>query len=238
MGNRAVILTKFGEGVSVLKVGKMILQLRQFLPERDYRIYVFTDDYEKIGDGNTKVVQVKPMWASHSRYGWRNCDYWRIAGADMKNPATFMTIDLDMLILDDRFVNGFDYAERFGVAMPTNPRQYVGADAVLGFDPDGGLRGCCATALNTSPIFFNKAKGKKLLEAYVRQYLKKPTRAPAVWWRAIKASGQYPYILSEQWSYCHGEPVKLDNWMGTLKPIMIHGNCPENIALFERMTAE
>jgi hypothetical protein len=208
-----IVLSEFGQsrgnaGDSDLPSDRLEPSLSSFLkhfPEATATIY--TDQPWKSRDRVT-VAQVGPTFDRHSRWGWRENDYWCARGILESRADIVLSIDSDLLIVSPDVRAIIPIVQRWKMAMPTNGRHICWRDAAS--DCDGGriddetlgCGTCHCTALwawETSP-----GPHRKLLESYCEQIQSdaihnRGARGPLSLWRAEWATGITPYTLPREW---------------------------------------
>lgn len=134
---RAIVIAAFGDRRR--EVTRFIKNIRRFV---DYKIIIIQDKQSNIGavepDANVEIEYVERLWpAQQHRSGVRNSNYYKVKRAvDESFKSVYnqydslLLLDDDMFILNEHFVEGFDIAERFGAALPLNPRVYTWANAM------------------------------------------------------------------------------------------------------------
>jgi len=141
----------------------------------------------------------------------------------------------DMRIVHGRWVDGFQLAERFGCAVPINPRIYVkynamGADATDEDMKNLGSSPLYAPACNVSPLFFSRrvSRANEFMEDYIK-CLKVCNRGTLAFWMSSWRTGFTPVYLPEQWCVCEGNAKYIRDYRKRLQgkdipiePIMLH----------------
>ena len=155
------------------------------------------------------IEYVEPVWTKGPRAAIRNCNFWKVDFALRHHYHSLCMLDDDMLIVNKDFVAGFGIAERFGVAIPANPRTFnkynlMGADVRI-----KDWIECCGAklmmpAVNFSPFFVYPHNG--LTTNFLRELqieLKTvPCRGTVAIIKAMWNSRIAPIILPEQWCVC------------------------------------
>ena len=163
-------------------------------------------ELKKLG---VEIHLVEPVWTKGPRAAIRNCNFWKVDFALRHHYHSLCMLDDDMLIVNKDFVAGFGIAERFGVAIPANPRTFnkynlMGADVRI-----KDWIECCGAklmmpAVNFSPFFVYPHNG--LTPNFLRELqieLKTvPCRGTVAIIKAMWNSRIAPIILPEQWCVC------------------------------------
>ena len=106
------------------------------------------------------------------------------------------------------------FAERFGMALPANPRMLVRVDTLIGAYSDRGLDETNGTgyAMNNGVLAFSPRHpgARKALETAAGIIRNNAIRAPLALWRAFWQTGFAPYLLPPQWCVCR-EHVGIGN---------------------------
>lgn len=214
MKRHAFLISAFGNRNE--QVSRLINNIRQYC---DYDIYVITTENSHIrfpqsepSEFKGKVVMeyVDRIWPKGSRReGIRNSNYYKVLYALDFGYNSVCLLDDDMLIVHKGFFEGFELAERFGAAVPINPRIYVGYNA-MGADvtPDD-LIDCMespyyAPACNFSPFFYCNAKtsANLFMKELKNQLRNNVCRGTLAMWKASWQTGFTPILLPEQWCVC------------------------------------
>lgn len=217
--NRGVVIASFGERPYVRQ---LIQSLRRYgLPVR-----LYTDEDRGL-DAETVVLAPKDiLWKGHPRQ-WVRMTNLVLAKAGGDFDVTCCLND-DMRIVHD-FMDGLDLAERFGMAVPLNPRIYVKYNA-MGADGGEFVGPAHAPACNVSPMFAARVHpaGRLLLEAYVAE-LQTTMRGTLALWNASWKTGVTPVYLPETWCVCgdyaehlRDYTIQLNGERVRVPPIMLH----------------
>lgn len=214
MERRAFLIAAFGNRNK--QISRLIDSIRQYC---DYDIYIITTDDSHIQipqfelsefKGKVIIEYVDRIWPRGSqREGIRNSNYYKVLYALDLGYNSVCLIDDDMLIVHKGFLEGFELAERFGAAVPMNPRIYVGYNAMGADTTPDDLIDCMETpyyapACNFSPFFYcnmyTAANGfMKELKDQLRNNVCRGTLAM---WKASWQTGFSPVYLPEQWCVC------------------------------------
>ncbi len=193
----------------------------------DLSVTIYTDQDYTIDDPLVKFVKKEPFYdPNHPRFGWRCNDYYKVLALLESKADIAISLDSDMLITSPEVKTIIPLTEKFGIALPINPRMLVRYDGNIGqdgcktktYDESNGN----GLSTNMSPISFNTSdeRARKLLEEYCNQMKEDPVRGPFAMWRAQWETGINPYILPVQWCVCNQD-------CGIGNEIMLHlGNQP------------
>lgn len=237
MENRAFIIASFGDRQKQLQ--RLIKNIRSFV---DYKIYIIITKDSNLGnlsdlmDVEVEFVERKWKKGSH-RADIRNSNYFKVLKA-IECDTSVCLLDDDMFIVNKHFVDGFSMAERFGAAVPLNPRVYVeynmmGADVQLKDLKELRTMGApfYAPACNFSPFFvYPRIEFAKIFLTHLLNELTfNVCRGTLAIWKASWQSGFTPVYLPEQWCVCAGNAQYIKNYAKLLKgqevkipPMMLH----------------
>jgi len=220
---RGIVLAEFGSRETEIRGVIKNIRTISNLP-----IVIYSDKrYDFLGLDVT-VKLVVPGWVGHRRYFNRNNDYWKVVAA--KEFDEVLIIDDDMRIVNDRWVEGFEIAEKFGVCLPMNPRIYFGLDRQCGDDTSDDLRnktGDCPyhlTGNNMGVIFANTnhLNTRKIFNTYLDFMEKEPCRGPVAMGVAYWRCGRAPYFLPEEWCACGGYTSFKSRSRLRINPMFLH----------------
>ena len=113
-----------------------------------------------------------------------------------------------MFIYSDEIYSILNFAKKFGICIPANPRMLVKIDGIKGADANYSIieDGSCGNgfAYNMSPIVFytKNENARTLLEEYCEIMKENPARGPLNMWRAVWKTGVNPHLLPFQWCVC------------------------------------
>jgi hypothetical protein len=187
------------------RVQPSLASFKQYFPEAFVTLY--TDGSQIAPAGIDIVRRVRPPFAGDDqRYGWRSSDLYKVTGLLESQADIAIAVDCDMFIVSDDVRTLIPLTQRFGVCLPANPRLLVKTDTLIGTDTDGRLDETlgCGFALNSSPIALSRrhTAAREFLEAFRREMVNNPVRAPLALWRASWTCGFAPYLLPFQWCVC------------------------------------
>jgi hypothetical protein len=256
---RAIVIAAFGDRAT--QVERLVHNIRRFV---DYPIHIITTEDSNIGDayffGGIHREYVTRLWPAHQpRSGVRNSNYYKVKWVVTESFKlqdyssiqfdSILLLDDDMLIIDKNFVDGFDMAERFGAALPLNPRIYTWANAfgadVLKKDLDDLWRigvPSHSPAVNFAPFFVspkhNRARNFLItLQSELRDNTCRGTLAVT---KASWQTGFTPLYLPQQWCVCGGEAEYIKQYTQQLRgqqmpipPIMLHLGHEETQRVFK-----
>lgn len=233
--NRAIVTACFGDRREQLQT---LLQSVAKYVDNNIPIHLYTDDEGFLcEDGSVTVHITEAMWRGHPRSGVRASNFVKLKSIqDLSEVDSFCLIDDDMEIVDAGFMEGFDLAERFGVALPMNPRIYTQHMAQSADVPPDIMDMVAhlpqkSTACNFSPFFYRR--GHSSQAAYfmigIREELSKGCRGTLAVWKASWDTKYTPLYLPEQWCVCgdHVEHIRdytiqLKGQTVPIKPICLH----------------
>lgn len=213
---RAFVIAAFGDRQE--QITRLLKNIRTYSP---LPIYILTTKDSNIGEiqympaalkaKDINIEFVERKWAKGTlREGVRNSNYWKIKFAITNIEfESLCLLDDDMYIVNQNYFDGFRIAERFGAALPANPRTYVlynamGADVAFKDIDDICSLPVYAPAVNFSP-FFVSTKHKEatnFLRVLHNELLYRTCRGTLAIWKAMYETGYSPVILPEQWCVC------------------------------------
>lgn len=209
MIKRQIIIACFGDRRKQLE--RIIENIRQYV---DYPVKIITpkDSLIEIPSVLSSTIEVKFVerrWPKGSpREGIRNSNFHKVNEAVTHHQRdSVLMLDDDMLIVNNNFVDGFDIAERFGAAVPLNPRVFVkfnamGAD-VRGEDlMDIADKPQYAPAANFSPFFVYQWGSSGVRDFMINldiQLRHKACRGTLALFKASWQTRFSPVYLPEQW---------------------------------------
>lgn len=183
--------------------------VKTYFPEAKYTVYTdqkdIANDYEDIEIRYINVDKDSPFTTKNSRYGWHCCDYYQIIGLLESSADVVISVDSDLMFVSEQVRTLLPITKKFGMCVPTNRRQLVKVDGIIGCDADyrigedeslGNIVTYDAWWMSFDPkndrgrIFFNEYKS--LMESNHR-------RAPLQMSRAAWNTGIYPYRMAKQW---------------------------------------
>lgn len=214
MIEREFVIAAFGDRRK--QVSRLVKNIRQY---SDLPINILTTDDSNIGNTfKTKDVivhEVKRIWPKGTpRADIRNSNYWKINFAERNYYKSLCMLDDDMYIVNPVFKDGFTMAERFGVALPINPRTFtyfnlMGADVQHDDVIELGQAGAPLffPAVNFSPFFVYPHAPicvSNFLSILKEELACKECRGTIAITKALwKTSPPFmPVILPEQWCVC------------------------------------
>ncbi len=190
-------------------------------------VTIYTDQDYTNDDELLTFVKKEPFYdPGHPRFGWRCNDYYKVLALLESQADIAISLDSDMMIVSPEVRSIIPITEKFGVALPINPRMLVRVDGNIGqdgcktrvYDESNGN----SLSTNMSPISFDTSnqRARSLLEEYCIQMKEDPVRGPLAMWRAQWETGVNPYVLPVQWCVCNQD-------CGIGDEIMLHlGNQP------------
>lgn len=227
----AILLAEFGERES-----QLIGMLKNVRAVTDLPVIIYTDRlYPRLGSCPKVSQKLLPpeqcYWQGHRRYFNRNNDYWKIKAAMMETDYNVvLVLDDDMRIVNDKFVDGFALAEKFGLCLPLNPRTYFGLDREVGDDvspetlEDTKHIPYHMTANNMGTVFLNISNERVggVAGRYVRYMQEYPCRGPVAMAVACWQEGLAPYFLPEEWCLCGGNAAFRYRSSKRILPMLLH----------------
>lgn len=185
------------------------------------------------------IKLVERIWPNDNpRADIRNSNYHKVKFALDNRDKSLCMLDDDMYIINPKFADGFAIAERFGCALPINPRIFnhynmMGAD--VRHEDWEELRNKVPSfipAVNFSPFFVYPHNGHLTENFLLDLELQLRTQACRGTVAIIKAmwSSQFtPVILPEQWCVCGSNAQHIKDYTKVLKgqtinikPVMLH----------------
>lgn len=174
------------------------------------KLTLFTDD-KRMADGyddvEVKVVDEKDFIQSkqHKKWGWNNADYYQIYGLLNSSAEVAISVDSDIMFVNEEVKTIVPIIKKFGVCCPINVRGLVKIDGIHGNDGDYRIgedesRG----NITTYDLWWNgfhtkNSRARKLLEEFARLMKENPKRSPLQYSRAAWNTGIHPYVLPKQW---------------------------------------
>ncbi len=253
--NRAFVIAAFGDRHK--QVARLVKNIRSYV---DYPIHIITTQDSNIGDlriNGLKVydhditIELVPrIWKKGTyREGIRNSNYYKVKFALDHHYDSGLLLDDDMFIVNRDFVDGFAIAERFGVALPMNPRIYTGLNAKGADTTVKDLNDCQDTpyhapACNFSPFFVYPHLGLtcNFLSQLKEELANNVCRGTLAIWKASWKSHITPVYLPEQWCVCGSNAEYIKNYTKVLRgetvnihPMMLHLGHPEVVEVFKDM---
>lgn len=233
---RSFVIAAFGDRRT--QVQRLVKNIRSYV---DYPIHIITTTDSNIGSfeksPGINIKSVPRIWAKGTyREGIRNSNYYKVKFAIDHHYDSLCMLDDDMFIVDKNFVDGFVIAERFGVALPINPRIYVGFNAMGSDSTIKDMEYCSNTAgyapaCNFSPFFVYPHAGLvcNFLHELEYQLRNKVCRGTLAIWKASWKSHITPVYLPEQWCVCGSSAEWIKNYTKILRgqtvnipPMMLH----------------
>ncbi len=217
-----LVMSEFGSsrcnagGAKLRSKNRLNPTLKSFLEIfPDSRVTLYTDQ-QLTAVPRVTVVRVDPPFSNGEvRYGWRAHDYYQARGLLDSTADIAIAMDSDMQIVSDGFAVIVEFAMRFGLALPLNPRLLLQVDGTVGVDSTYNAsvdttRGL-GLAVNLTPIAFDTRHkaARELLDRYCAKILERPGRGAVHLVQASYELGFQPYVLPPQWCIC--SPRDLDS---------------------------
>lgn len=174
----------------------------------DAQVVLYTDQ-ETAALPGVRIVKVRPPFSSeHPRYGWRAHDYYQVHGLLESRADVAIAMDADMKIVSGDFSVIATLAQRFGLAVPMNPRLLARVDGLVGSDSTYRIeadetRGT-TFAYNLTPMAFGTAHAgaRAVLAGYLERLQRNPGRGAVHLSQACFEQGYSPCLLPAQWCVC------------------------------------
>ena len=172
------------------------------------KVTLYTDQPTMREDGVEVVLVTPPFEPSEERYGWRAHDYYQALGLLQSTAEVAIAMDSDMLIVSEGFHVIHQFAQRFGLAVPINPRLLLKIDGSIGVDSRYLAKSDTTLGLgmtyNLTPMAFSSGHffARQLLEKYCDLLLKSPGRGAVHLVKATYELGFQPFVLPPQWCVC------------------------------------
>ena len=237
---RIILIAAFGDRAA--NVERLVNNIRRFV---DYPIRIITTLDSEVGGpyllgGVTKLFVDRQWPVGCYREGVRNSNMFKIREAledcTYRGFESALLLDDDMLIVNKNFVDGFAIAEKFGAALPLNPRTFqlynlMGVDVSDKDYLDLQDTPLMAPAHNFSPMFVSLKDARALswLAATETGLRDRTCRGTLAIWRAMWKTGFTPVNLPMQWCVCGAEAQYIRDYTQRLKgvdlpipPIMLH----------------
>ncbi|PIU41265.1 MAG: hypothetical protein COS99_06370 [Candidatus Omnitrophica bacterium CG07_land_8_20_14_0_80_42_15] len=211
--NYGVVYVVLGEKAAG-ECARSIASVKQYC---DYPVKVLSDH---MFDVDAKVEIFTPIDYALPRWGVKNSDYFRLIALRESSWEVTAYLDNDNLIVSPRFLDGFEIAKHFGMAIPTGAWPFAETEIYKGYDSSEEDKKelanfpMSATAFDCAVIFYS-ARSKGLLDAWIDEAEKRPTRGPVVLLRAMWRTKQYPFCLTPNWRV-------EDPHVGIKDPIIVH----------------
>lgn len=172
------------------------------------QVTLYTDKLLQSYSGVDVVTVQPPFDPGHARYGWRAHDYYQAFGMLSSFADVAIAMDSDMLIVSEGFRVIWQFAERFGFAVPINPRLLHKIDGGIGVDStylsEADSTQGLGTTYNLTPMAFSTqhCAARQLLERYCALLVNSPGRGAVHLVQASFDLGYQPFILPPQWCVC------------------------------------
>jgi len=172
----------------------------------DVEIRMVGEEASKKFDKSYKEGSGKLKWGFHC------CDYYQIKGLLNSEADVAISVDSDLMFVNDDVKTIIPIIEKFGICVPTNVRQLVKVDGIYTRGNDGDYhldedetRGNLLTYdLWWTGFRTNDDRGRKWLEEFCRLMETNPKRGPLQMSRAAWNTGIYPYSMAKQWGVGDG----------------------------------
>jgi hypothetical protein len=198
-----IIMAQFGKRIDVEPT---LSSFKKYFDGAKYTLYTDKVPSDDIGSEFNDVCIIKPPFnKTHSRYGNRCNDLYKVIGLLDSSCDVSIAVDSDMQVCSTDVYSILNLTKKFGACLPANSRNLVGIDNEVGADSipmvedfDNGY------ITNMSPISFSKdhQQARDMLNNYCDRMLKNPQRGPQVMWQAMWDTGFFPCLLPLQWCVC------------------------------------
>ena len=176
------------------------------------KIIVYTDNAklaEVFPDVELRLISIEttPFDLSNRRWGWHCCDYFQAKGLLDSSADVAISVDSDLVFYSEEVKSIVPIVKRFGICVPTNPRQMVKIDGIYTRGNDGDYhigedesQGNILTYDLWWMGYCTASKSGRLwLEEFCRLMESNPRRGPLQLSRASWNTGIYPYSMPKQW---------------------------------------
>ena len=189
--------------------------VKQFFPEATVVLYTDIPELAEGYDVEVRVVDVdnSPFDKSHQKWGWHCCDYYQTKGLLDSTADIAISMDSDIVFVDDEVRTVIPITQKFGICVPQNERQLVKVDGIFTRGNDGdyhieedGSRGNALTYDLWWMSFHTKnLRARMWLTEFARLMETNPKRAPLQMSRAAWNTGIHPYAMPIQWGVGQGD---------------------------------
>lgn len=228
-----LVMSEFGESrqnaggnrlANLDRLNPTLDSFRDIFPSAKVTLYT---DQPLQGYAGLNVVTVTPPFdRGAARYGWRAHDYYQAFGMLQSSADVVIAMDSDMLIVSEGFRVIFQFAQRFGLAVPINPRQLLKIDGGIGVDSTYRSQADSTQGLgltyNLTPMAFSTRHhlARQLLERYCALLVESPGRGAVHLVQASFDLSYQPFVLPPQWCVC--SPRDLDSKHMWREAIALH----------------
>lgn len=217
-----IIMSEFGESrknaggaclANLDRLNPTLDSVRKIFPNAQVTLY--TDQPLQNLSGVRVVRVIPPFDREAARYGWRAHDYYQAFGMLQSSADVAIAMDSDMLIVSDGFLVITEFAQRFGLAVPMNPRLLLKIDGGIGVDSTYRAQNDSTQGLgmtyNLTPVGFSTRHvvARQFLERYCSLLLESPGRGAVHLVQASFDLAYQPFVLPPQWCVC--SPRDLDS---------------------------
>ena len=189
--------------------------VKQYFPEAKLVLYTDIPELAEGYDVEVRLVDVNnsPFDKAHHKWGWHCCDYYQTKGLLDSTADIAISIDSDIVFVDDEVRTVIPITQKFGICVPQNERQLVKVDGIFTRGNDGdyhieedGSRGNALTYDLWWMSFHTKNHRARLwLTEFARLMETNPKRAPLQMSRAAWNTGIHPYAMPIQWGVGQGD---------------------------------
>lgn len=213
--NYGIFYVTVGEGAEKSCLHS-ISSLRRYC---SYPIKILSDRHFDINAENITFEIIKPR-NYEVRWGVRNSDYFRLLALRDSPWEVTLYLDNDLVVVDKRFLDGFEIAKNFGMAIPLDSWVFLETELNKGKDvSDDDKQELAAAPLSSTAfgcgVVFYQQRSRDLLLAWIKAMEVRPCRGPITLERAIWQTKQFPYLLPSNWLVETTE-------VGIPNPIILH----------------
>lgn len=184
--------------------------IKNYFPNAN--IVVYTDNvklFDKYPDVELRLIDVESTCFNkeNPRWGWHCCDYFQAKGLLCSSAKVAISVDSDIVFFSEEVLALIPIIEKFGMCVPTNPRQMVKIDGIYTRGNDGDYRideDLSRGNILTYDLWWmgfctSSKSGRRWLEEFCRLMELNPRRGPLQLTRASWNLGIFPYSMPKQW---------------------------------------
>jgi hypothetical protein len=187
---------------------------KKHFPNANYVVYTdqldIADNYPNVEVRYIDVDNDSPFSKKDNRYGWHCCDYYQIIGLLDSKADIAISADTDLLIVSNEVKSLLPITKKFGICVPTNERQLVKVDGIIGANSDYviGEDESLGNILTYDAWWMSfdtsNQRSRVFLEEYRNLMATNHKRAPLQMSRAAWNTTVYPYSMPIQWGVGNG----------------------------------